>query len=82
MNEFTNMDITAIHDILEKSETECSYQGLHESMAVVNVTGDWKHDHGHIDWLMEKSGYKQVKKEIIGDNSSDWYKAKHYYVKL
>lgn len=41
--------------------------------------GDWKHDHVHIDNLMEKNGFVKLNEEVTFDDGSDVYSSIHHY---
>lgn len=44
------------------------------------VWGDWKHDHGWLDSLMEHIGYEAFKEILTEENGSDCYSADHFFV--
>lgn len=49
-------------------------------VTVVHIDGDWKHDHGHFDYIVETVlGVKCFKETVTEPSDSDWYKANHYY---
>ena len=57
------------------------YQYEELPVLVVEVDGDWKHDHLRCQHLMEeKLGANFLKKEVTRDDGSDSYGAKHYYI--
>lgn len=42
--------------------------------------GDWKHDHGHLDYIMEKNGYMKLGEKPFGEPSDDdSYSSVHIY---
>lgn len=41
--------------------------------------GDWKHDHGYCDFLMNLNGYRFVSKVVTREDGSDCYDAIHTY---
>jgi len=47
---------------------------------IVDVSGDWKHDHLHTDYLVT-TAFDLVKEceNVTESNDSDSYKAEHYY---
>lgn len=50
------------------------------SMVIIEVEGDWKHDHARTDWLMEeKLGLVCQSKVVTKEDGSDYYTATHYY---
>jgi hypothetical protein len=51
-----------------------------EGRLIVTMFGDWKHEHGRLDYVMEKEGYTAVD-EDIEDNGSDCYRSTHTFVK-
>ncbi len=51
-----------------------------ESVILISIDGDWKHDHGYLDYLMAEKGYKKVGEEVTNEDGSDWYESVHTYV--
>jgi len=43
--------------------------------------GDWKHDHGYMDYLMHENGYVKFNEEYTEEDGSDCYSSIHYYRK-
>lgn len=43
--------------------------------------GDWKHDHGHLQYLMNYLPLSLIKREITQTNDSDCFSAIYYYSK-
>lgn len=41
--------------------------------------GDWKHEHGYCDYVMEQMGYKKIKEIVTEEDGSDCYSAVHSY---
>lgn len=57
------------------------------SKAVYDITitcGDWKHDHGFLDHLMEQKGYYKTREDLIHDewtdDGDDCYSSRHRFV--
>lgn len=50
-------------------------------IAIAVIWGDWKHEHGRLDWLMEKnfSNLQCIHTETTEEDGSDCYSAIHYY---
>lgn len=48
----------------------------------IDIEGDWKHAHGHADYLMEQLGYSCEYTKVTKDDGSDWYSATHGYIKI
>lgn len=47
----------------------------------VTIDGDWKHDHGYIDYLMgERLGLKKMGERDVEENGEDWYQSTHVYI--
>ena len=42
--------------------------------------GDWKHEHGWCEQLMQYIGYKQISEEVTEEDGSDCYSAIHTYI--
>lgn len=41
--------------------------------------GDWKHEHGYANYVMQKYGFKKIREEITEENGDDCYSSVHYY---
>lgn len=41
--------------------------------------GDWKHSHGHLDYLMKEKGYEVLGVDVTESDGSDCYSAEHIY---
>ena len=48
-------------------------------VAVTIYWGDWKHDHGYLKYLMQQHGLTLVKEELLEEDGSDCYSAKHIF---
>lgn len=48
---------------------------------LIDIDGDWKHDHIFCDHLMASLGYKCEKEFLLEESESDWYNARHIYAK-
>ena len=46
----------------------------------VYVDGDWKHDHGYVDWVMKELGCLKVDERVHFDTGEDWYPSTHTYI--
>lgn len=43
--------------------------------------GDWKHDHGHLDYIMEQNGYMKLGEQGFGeDTGDDSYSSTHVFL--
>lgn len=42
--------------------------------------GDWRHEHGFCDHLMEQFGYVNTECQVTDSDGSDCYSAKHRYI--
>jgi len=50
------------------------------NVEVTVADGDWKHDHLHLDWVMEENGYGKVSERSFGEpTGGDWYSSVHVY---
>lgn len=73
-----------INEILEKNDLYSEaingnvLCGMH--VVTIYIDGDWKHDHGFLNYLMKENGYEFVGYESIIDTGSDWYPATHKFV--
>ena len=45
----------------------------------IDIDGDWKHDHGFCDNLMESLGYRKIDEFLLEPSEDDWYNARHIY---
>jgi hypothetical protein len=43
--------------------------------------GDWKHDHGYLNSLMEYIGYELLNEIVTEENGSDCYSSEHVFVR-
>ena len=58
-------------------------KGNEQDMVCVSISwGDWKHDHGYCDSLMEYIGYSCDDEIVDEENGSDTYSATHYYTEV
>ncbi len=74
-------EIEKIGKLFRKAQGFWDYEdGESEGIIVVNIRGDWKHDHAFCDTLMGSLGYS-LEKEIRDDYGSDFYSSQHIYVK-
>ena len=49
---------------------------------IINVEwGDWKHDHGHLMYLMANLGFTLDRREITNTDGSDCFSAIYYFNK-
>jgi hypothetical protein len=47
----------------------------------IDITwGDWKHEHGHADYIMRNNGFEKVGEQITEEDGSDCYSSIHYYL--
>lgn len=51
------------------------------AVAVSIDWGDWKHDHGWCDSLMDYLGYSKIGEQETEEDGSDCYSAVHYFIK-
>lgn len=43
--------------------------------------GDWKHDHAHLDYVMQQEGFHKFGERLTEENGSDCYSSVHYFSK-
>ena len=48
----------------------------------VYVDGDWKHDHGYVDYVMQELGCLKVDEQVHFDTGEDWYPSTHTFICL
>lgn len=76
------MDIEKkIQKIFKENEISHEFDIFEElgTIAVHVIWGDWKHDHGYLDAVMARNGFKLLGKKITEENGSDCYSATHIY---
>ena len=61
---------------IKEKDTEYPFKAV-----VIQMDGDWKHEHMRLDEVMKENGYVYLLKEMVQDSDSDWYVAKHIYTK-
>lgn len=44
------------------------------------VDGDWKHDHGYVDYVMQELGCLKVDEWVHYNTGDDWYPSTHTFV--
>ena len=55
-------------------------QEIHSCLVEVTIYwGDWKHDHGYLEYLMQQQGLSHVREELLEEDGSDCYSAKHIF---
>lgn len=42
--------------------------------------GDWKHDHIHLEKIMEREGFKNLGEKLTEEDGSDTYSAIHLFI--
>lgn len=48
-------------------------------VSIVIEWGDWKHEHGYADYIMQQHGFKKIKEDVTEEDGSDCYSSIHYY---
>lgn len=70
---------------IEKMFTEANLHHergfINDTTYMIEVFGDWKHDHLFCDDLMSVIGYINTSTTILEENGSDWYGAQRIYTK-
>lgn len=73
-----------IYDILKEN----GYNGYvnvitQGNLAYIDIRdGDWKHDHGYVDWVMEnKLNYHKITENVTFSDGCDSYSSEHIYCK-
>ena len=61
-------------EIVEESEER-------KMLAVEVIWGDWKHEHGRLDWLVGEnfSDLRSIHTQTTEEDGTDCYSAIHYY---
>jgi hypothetical protein len=82
------MDIQAMEKKITEAMKEnhirgeiIDYNEQTKMIAVEVIWGDWKHEHGRLDWLVEQnfSNLRSIIKQTTEEDGSDCYSAVHYY---
>ncbi len=60
---------------------DCSV-GSENTVEVEISWGDWKHDHGYLDVLMDYIGYNCDDEQVTEENGSDCYSSIHFFSKV
>ncbi len=67
-------------DILKKGELHGEVTAHEDGTVEVSIEwGDWKHEHGYLDYLMKENGFILVNEEVTEEDGSDCYSATHEY---
>lgn len=76
------------YQICEKVETIMRDNQLYGEVGVdrnlnnlitVYISGDWKHDHLRLKFLLQENGFLQVN-EVAEPSDEDYYTSTHYFV--
>ena len=70
-----------LYTYLTKNGIYCEIYPAHTRVELLLEWGDWKHDHGFVDYLMGLIGYTFIAQTITEDDGSDCYSAIHTYLK-
>ena len=72
-----------INKIYEDNDIWYEFSCISRNEVAINVEwGDWKHDHGYIDYLMEENGFINLGECVTEENGSDCYSSIHFYRKI
>ena len=82
--------IQNIQDLIDKAQEEfrannCPCYEIYPKadlpvIAVEITWGDWKHDHGFVDYKMKELGALKLGEETTEENGSDTYSSIHYFI--
>lgn len=84
--------MTHAQEIIEKARKQFKENNAYYEMNTVPVStfiiekiqvyvdGDWKHDHGYVDWVMQELGCLKVDEQVHFDTGEDWYPSTHTYI--
>jgi len=73
-----------VHDFLDDNGVWAEVYAGYNGLPVVGVSihwGDWKHEHGATDYLMQLLGYGKIGEKLTEEDGSDCYSSEHYYIK-
>lgn len=75
----TNNEIQRLYKELEKVSVDEIY--VDGNCLCVSIHwGDWKHDHGRCDWILNRLGYGFIGCEVTEEDGSDTYSGiRRYY---
>ena len=71
-----------IKEIFDRYECHYEWSVIGNNVEIEVIWGDWKHDHGLIDYAMKQKGYYKVGETLTEENGSDSYSSIHKYIKL
>lgn len=78
-------EIKEIKDILKENGyyAEDVYQDstCPNVVYIVEIEGDWRHDHLAAMHFLSEKGWNEIKNVEIGDSMDDWYRSRHYVMK-
>lgn len=78
------IDYLAKHELSYEVESPTQIEGLpipENHLHEISIDwGDWKHDHGYCDYLMQQAGYTCIAEQVTEEDGSDTYSAIHRYV--
>ena len=57
------------------------WQATDEAEQILIQWGDWKHDHLHLKYVMDKKGFSQVEEKVTEEDGSDCYSSLHTFIK-
>lgn len=78
------MDIEKkIQKIFKENEISHDFDVFEDGSVDIHVIwGDWKHQHGYLDYVMKQNGFLLLKKVTTEEDGSDCYSATHTYIEL
>lgn len=69
-----------VADIFKRHELYHDYSITSPSKVEVHIEwGDWKHEHGALNQIMNLNGFRQVEERVTEEDGSDCYSAIHTY---
>ena len=86
--------MTHAEEIIEKARAKFKENNSYYEMNTVStntfvldkiqvyVNGDWKHDHGYVDYVMQELGCLKVDEQVHFDTGDDWYPSTHTFICL
>ena len=68
-----------IRRIFRENNCHYDYSIYYGKVKVYVDSGDWKHDHLFLDYIMYQNGYRLKSEVVTEDNGSDCYSSTHLF---
>lgn len=69
-----------IRQIFKTHDLSYEYWVCEGDCVVIAVEwGDWKHDHGYLNYIMRENGFSLLSEQVTEEDGSDCYSSEHIY---